>query len=98
MGVHSDEDAPAFRDIVARMAEETLSLLLKAGAKVSGVDEYGKTPLHVAAQFDIFCAAEILIREGAKITPRDNQGKTPLDYAESAAMIKLLKENGATER
>jgi len=25
------------------------------------------------------------------------QGKTPLDYAQSAEMIKLLKENGATE-
>ncbi len=30
--------------------------------------------------------------------PRDNQRKTPLDYAESAAMIKLLKENGAVEQ
>jgi hypothetical protein len=30
--------------------------------------------------------------------PRANNGKTPLDYAQSAAMIKLLKQNGATER
>jgi len=28
---------------------------------------------------------------------RDGRGKTPLDYAESAAMIRLLKSNGATE-
>ena len=43
-------------------------------------------------------AADILIREGAKIMPRDRAGKTPLDYAESAAMIGLLKENDAIER
>jgi hypothetical protein len=42
--------------------------------------------------------AEILIKEGAKIKPKDRTGKTPLDYAESGSMIKLLKQNGATER
>jgi hypothetical protein len=42
-------------------------------------------------------AAEILIRDGAKVMPKDRFGKTPLDYAETAPMIKLLKENGATE-
>jgi ankyrin repeat protein len=98
MGVDSDGLARAFRDDVARMAEETLSLLLKAGAKVSGVDDDGETPLHVAAKSDNVRAAEILIKEGAKIMPKDKEGKTPLDYAESSAMIKLLKENGATEQ
>ena len=80
------------------LAEATLMSLLKVGAKVSGVDSRGRTPLHVAAKFDRVRAAEILIREGAKVMPRDKNGKTPLDYAESAAMIKLLKQNGATER
>jgi ankyrin repeat protein len=63
------------------LAEYTLLRMLKAGAKISGID-----------------SAEILIREGAKVMPRDNTGRTPLDYAESAPMIKLLKQNGATER
>jgi len=80
------------------LAEDTLNQLIKAGAKVSGVNEYGFTPLHVAAKNDNVRAAEILITAGAKIMPRDKHGKTPLDYAESAAMIKLLKENGGIER
>jgi ankyrin repeat protein len=79
------------------MAEETLAHLLKAGAKVSGMDSQGRTPLHIAAKFDNVRAAEILIKEGAKVMPRDRTGKTPLDYAESAPMIMLLKQNGATE-
>jgi len=80
------------------LAEDTLNQLIKAGAKVSGVNEYGSTPLHVAAKNDNVRAAEVLITAGAKIMPRDKHGKTPLDYAESAAMIKLLKENGGIER
>jgi hypothetical protein len=59
-----------------------LACLLKARAKVSGTDIRGWTPLHAAARF----------------MPKDSTGKTPLDDAESSAMIKLLKQNGATER
>jgi hypothetical protein len=80
------------------MAEETLARLLKAGAKVSGMDSQGRTPLHLAATFDNVRAAEVLIKEGAKVMARDETGRTPLDYAESAPMIKLLKASGATER
>jgi ankyrin repeat protein len=83
---------------VRALNEEVLISLLKAGAKVSSLDKYGWTPLHAAARFDNVMAAEILIREGAKIMQHDAKGKTPLDYAESAAMIKLLKANGATEQ
>jgi len=80
------------------MAEETLARLLKAGAKVSGRDWQGRTPLHFAAEADELWAAEVLIVAGAKVMPKDESGKTPLDYAESAPMIKLLKASGATER
>ena len=82
-----------------QLAEDTLARLFKAGAKVSGVDEKtGQTPLHIAARINNVRAAEIFIKEGATVMPKDRLGKTPLDYAESAAMIRLLKENGAIER
>jgi ankyrin repeat protein len=90
---------PALGHPVAKeWAESTFGNLLRGGAKISGTDSAGRTPLHVAAQSDNVRAAEILLNEGAKVMPRDKMGKTPLDYAESAAMIKLLKTHGATER
>jgi ankyrin repeat protein len=85
-------------DLERDLAEITFGRLIKAGAKISGMDDAGQTPLHVAAKKDNVRAAQILIKEGAKIMPKDRAGKTPLDYAESAAMIKLLKQNGATEQ
>lgn len=78
--------------------EETLTRLLQAGAKVSGMDSKRRTPLHIAAKFDNVRAAELLIRAGARVMARDEQGRIPLDYAESASMIQLLKKHGATER
>lgn len=86
------------RPEVRQLAEEIMRDLLKAGAKVSGMDVRDRTPLHFAARSDNLRAAEILIGEGARVMARDTTQKTPLDYAESKAMILLLKQNGATER
>jgi hypothetical protein len=83
---------------VKLLSERTFIRLLKAGARVSGMDSQSRTPLHLAAYADNVRAAEILIREGARIMARDVKGRTPLDYAESASMIRLLKGSGATER
>ena len=79
---------------VRALNQEILIRLLKAGAKMSTLNNYGWTPLHYAARFDNLMAAEILIIEGAKISQRTPIGKTPLDYAVSGTMIKLLTSNG----
>jgi ankyrin repeat protein len=78
--------------------ENILQELIKRGAHISGKDEDGKTPLHIAAEYNHLYAARLLLRSGSKVMPKDNSGKTPLDYAESAEMIKLLKEHGAKEQ
>jgi hypothetical protein len=70
---------------------------IENGAYVSGKDQNGLTPLHYAAKYNNIFAAHLFLIKGSKVMPRDNEGKTPLDYAESAEMIKLLKEYGARE-
>lgn len=80
-----------------RLLQETFHRLIKAGAKVSGMDSRDRTPLHLAAKSDNLVLADMLIREGCRIMPKDTAGKSPLDYAESASMIRLLKNHGATE-
>ena len=79
-------------------AKKILQALIKRGAFVSGEDEEGKTPLHIAAEYNHLYAAKLLLKSGSKVMPIDKSGKTPLDYAESAEMIKLLKEHGAKEQ
>jgi ankyrin repeat protein len=71
--------------------------LLRRGALVSARDSDGMTPLHIAAKYNNIVGANILIEAGSKIMPKDDKRKTPLDYAESAEMIKLLKDHGAKE-
>ena len=78
-------------------AQLTIEALLKAGAHVSARDQFGRAPLHIAAEYNNLIGADMLIEAGAKLMDKDDKGKTPLDYAESAGMIKLLKSHGATE-
>ncbi|MFH1283314.1 MAG: ankyrin repeat domain-containing protein [bacterium] len=84
-------------DTSSLYAEKILQELIKKGAFVSAQDKEGKTPLHIAAEYNHLYAARLLLESGSKVMPKDKSGKTPLDYAESAEMIKLLKEYGAKE-
>ncbi len=76
----------------------SIQSLLQRGALVSARDYDGRTPLHIAAKRNNVVGAQMLIDAGCKIMPKDDKGKTPLDYAESAEMIKLLKDHGAKEQ
>jgi ankyrin repeat protein len=78
-------------------ARKIIVSLLRHGAHVSAQDGSGMTPLHIAAKYNNIVGAKLLIEAGAKVMPRDDKGKTPLHYAESAEMIRLLKNHGAKE-
>jgi ankyrin repeat protein len=84
------KDSPLYARLIIKS-------LLRRGALVSARDSDGMTPLHIAAKYNNIVGAKMLIEAGSKIMPRDDKGKTPLDYAESAEMIKLLKDHGAKE-
>jgi len=79
-------------------AKQIIQRLIKKGAYISGIDNDGRTPLHIAAKYNNLYAAQLLLNSGSKVMPRNKQGKTPLDYAQSAEMIKLLKNHGAIEQ
>jgi ankyrin repeat protein len=92
----NQEKNERLRDDAVR-ARSVIEFLLQHGALVSVRDWYGQTPLHIAAKHNNIVGARMLIEAGCKIMPTDRRGKTPLDYAESAEMIKLLKDHGAKE-
>jgi hypothetical protein len=79
---------------------ESVSELLKVGAKVDDQDDYGKTPLMYAAESnpnsEIISA---LLKAGAKIDDRDKKGGTALMYAaqsnQNSGIISVLLKAGA---
>jgi ankyrin repeat protein len=57
--------------------ERNIQVLLQLGGGVCDRDEYGSTPLHIAAVFFNADAVEILIQKGADLAARDDDGLTP---------------------
>ena len=89
MAVYSTEFAfHSKNDNEKKIAEIILETLIKNGAYISGIDDEGETPLHIAAERDNLIAAKLLIENGCKIQTQYYSMHTPLDYAKSSAMIK----------
>ena len=73
-------------------AEETVRLLLAAGADVSlKGDETNWTPLLEAAHIGQAGAAKLLVENGANVNDRDRQGSTPLMLAAESARDKVVR-------
>ncbi len=77
-------------------------LLIREGANVNAKDEYGRTPLMLAAQNHSVAIVELLIDKGAEVDARDNDDRTPLLHAAKTAsdanapeVVKLLIDKGA---
>ncbi len=78
-------------------AQETLTLLLDAGADVNAKNRRASTPLHWAIHDET--KVRLLLSRGAAVNARQVEGRTPLFLAASLgnghAMVRLLLENGA---
>lgn len=90
--------------VLAAMAgnEETIRLLLCAGAKVDAVDSDGKTPLMHAAATRHFSSLSTLLQAGALATHVDNFNKSALSHAigndDTDLLLALLDGKDAAQR
>lgn len=83
---------------------EKIRELIRNGADVNYVfrpEEYGNTPLHMAAYFAMNDVIKLLIDNGAGVNSYSLEGKTPLDYAverhNREETVSLLLRNGAID-
>ncbi|KPK82640.1 MAG: hypothetical protein AMS27_14435, partial [Bacteroides sp. SM23_62_1] len=77
---------------------KAISQHIKAGSDLDEKDEYGSTPLIIAATFGKTEVAEALIGAGADMSCRNNDGSTPLHIAAffcRTEIVKMLLDNGA---
>ncbi len=71
-------------------------ILLQHGANVNAKNDYGKTPLHEAAEEGDIDTVELLLRYGADVNTRDNfVGSTPLDSSVNDEVKRILRAHGA---
>ncbi|MDR2442001.1 MAG: OmpA family protein [Deltaproteobacteria bacterium] len=74
--------------------EAAINILLRAGARVNAVDEYGATALHWAAWAGFESEAKLLLNNGAYCGAADFKGRTPKDYATMVGrshMVRLIE-------
>ena len=65
------------------------ALLLDRGAAVDARNDFGHTPLHLAARHNGTPAmVALLLDRGADATLRDSAGKLPIDYVRGNAALK----------
>lgn len=82
---------------------DVVEVLIAAGANIHCMDDYGKTPLHWAAEYDrnpehSAEATAHLLRAGADVHSKDKAARTPLHYATRAGhpnVVKMLIDAGA---
>ena len=70
---------------------EEVECLLAAGADPNWRGEYGYTPLHNAASFDLPEIVERLLKAGARVDVANDDGLKPIDLARSARVRQMLE-------
>jgi len=72
-----------------------LDCLLKRGANLHSLNDFGDTWLHVATMTNQNSTIQFLLGKGAKQNAKDFAGNTPLHYAKTVETVKLLIKSGA---
>ena len=73
-------------------------MTIENGCRITGVDEHGRSPLHIAAGTKYDAAVSLLISTGADVDARANDGGTPASTAaerNADSTLKLLLLAGA---
>ena len=69
------------REFFEQATEERVAECLAAGAEISAVNDYGFTPLHLAAKYsDDLGVVQALLDSGADISARDDSGRVAAYY------------------
>ncbi|RAO72859.1 uncharacterized protein BHQ10_008871 [Talaromyces amestolkiae] len=97
-GKDPDMGETALHHAVANNNETIIRQLISHGADINATNNYGRTPLHLAALYVCPEAGEILLDAGANVDALDQWGATPLELRGSRnyrSLNVLLIERGA---
>ena len=71
---------------------ETVKLFLEHGIEVGVKDDFGRSPIHIAARCDVRVPiAELLVSSGADVNARDDEGQTPLHHAAADGVMRMAE-------
>ena len=81
-------NSDGFAELIRAPDPNVITAFIEAGADVNARDEYGKTPLHWAAESNTNAdIINLLIEAGADGSLESDDGRTPFDYAKVAGAI-----------
>ena len=87
-----------FEAVHAQSIASVRSVLRQDPSSILALNDFGQTPLHIAASTGNLDLVTYLIRNGASISPGDDHGKLPLHYAVmsgSTAVVRAMLAKGA---
>ncbi|KAK4688503.1 hypothetical protein P7C73_g1601, partial [Tremellales sp. Uapishka_1] len=82
LGIDGDAKSPIHEAVIDESLEEVKTLLANSPSLLDAKDEFGYTPLHLAADRGFSSIVEYLLSIGAKKEARDEDGQTALELAQ----------------